>query len=44
MSHASMPRDVREARGVKDGLIRVSVGLEALEDLQDDLAQALEPI
>ena len=44
MSHASMPRDVREARGVKDGLIRVSVGLEALEDLQHDLAQALKPV
>ena len=41
MSHASMPRDVREARGVEDGLIRLSVGLEAFEDLREDLAQAL---
>ncbi len=42
MSHASMPKEVREARGVRDGLVRVSVGLEAVEDLRDDLAQALE--
>lgn len=41
MSHASMPKEVREARGVRDGLIRVSVGLEDLEDLREDLAQAL---
>ena len=41
MSHASMPKEVREARGIRDGLIRVSVGLEAIEDLQQDLAQAL---
>jgi len=41
MSHASMPRSVREQRGVRDGLIRLSVGLEALEDLRDDLGYAL---
>ncbi len=41
MSHASMPEEVREARGVRDGLVRVSVGLEAIEDLQEDLDQAL---
>ena len=41
MSHASMPSDVREMRGIRDGLIRLSVGLEALEDLQEDLEQAL---
>jgi cystathionine beta-lyase/cystathionine gamma-synthase len=41
MSHATMPKDVREARGIRDGLIRVSVGLEDIEDLQDDLAYAL---
>jgi len=41
MSHASMPKEVREAQGIRDGLIRVSIGLEALEDLREDLAQAL---
>lgn len=41
MSHASMPRDVRESRGIVDGLIRLSVGLEDLEDLKEDLDQAL---
>jgi cystathionine gamma-lyase len=41
MSHASMPRDVREAQGIRGGLIRLSVGLEDIEDLQEDLEQAL---
>jgi len=41
MSHASMPREVREAQGIRDGLIRLSVGLEDIEDLREDLAQAL---
>lgn len=41
MSHASMPRDVREACGIRDGLIRLSVGLEDVADLRDDLQQAL---
>lgn len=41
MSHASVPKEVREARGIGDGLVRVSVGLEHIDDLQDDLAQAL---
>jgi cystathionine gamma-lyase len=42
MTHASIPREVREKIGVKDGLIRLSVGIEDAEDLQDDLAQALQ--
>ncbi len=41
MSHASMPKEVREAQGIRDGLIRVSVGLEDIEDLREDLEQAL---
>lgn len=41
MSHASMPDEVRKAQGIRDGLIRVSVGLEDLEDLREDLDQAL---
>jgi cystathionine beta-lyase/cystathionine gamma-synthase len=41
MTHASIPREVREARGVDDGLIRLSVGIEDLADLRADLAAAL---
>ena len=40
MSHGSMPKERREACGIREGLIRCSVGLEAFEDLRDDLAQA----
>ena len=43
MSHASMPKDYREKVGITDELIRLSVGLENIDDLIDDLSQALEP-
>jgi cysteine-S-conjugate beta-lyase len=42
MSHAAMPREVRLQRGIGDGLLRYSVGLEAIEDLLADLEQALD--
>ncbi|WP_442601580.1 trans-sulfuration enzyme family protein [Paenibacillus sp. KN14-4R] len=41
MSHASMPREVRALRGITDGLVRYSVGLEDVEDMIADLEQAL---
>jgi len=41
MTHASMPRDVRERIGITEGLIRLSVGIEDEEDLIADLNQAL---
>jgi len=41
MSHASYNAAARQAFGISDGLIRLSVGLEAFEDLRDDLDQAL---
>jgi cystathionine beta-lyase/cystathionine gamma-synthase len=41
MTHASLPKEQREALGIKDGLIRLSVGIEAIEDLKYDLEQAL---
>ncbi len=41
MTHASIPTDIRVARGVDDGLIRLSVGIEDVSDLQDDLRNAL---
>jgi len=41
MTHASVPKDVREAGGVTDNLIRLSVGVEDVDDLIADLDQAL---
>jgi len=41
MTHASIPKEEREKTGVKDSLIRLSVGIEAIEDLISDLEQAL---
>lgn len=41
MSHASMPPEVRGERGITDGLLRFSVGLEDIDDLLADLDQAL---
>lgn len=41
MTHASVPREVREAGGVSDSLIRLSVGVEDVDDLIADLDQAL---
>jgi cystathionine beta-lyase/cystathionine gamma-synthase len=42
MTHASVPADRRNALGITDGLVRVSVGLEDIEDLKEDLEQALD--
>jgi cystathionine beta-lyase/cystathionine gamma-synthase len=41
MTHGSIPKEERERRGVTDGLIRLSVGIEDPDDLVDDLRQAL---
>ena len=41
MTHASIPKDRRDELGITDGLIRISVGIEDVEDLIEDLAQAL---
>jgi cystathionine beta-lyase/cystathionine gamma-synthase len=41
MTHASIPAEVRLARGVDEGLIRLSVGVEDVDDLQEDLRRAL---
>ena len=41
MTHASIPRAEREEVGITDGLIRLSVGIEAVEDLLADLDRAL---
>jgi cystathionine beta-lyase len=44
MTHASIPKEEREKTGVTDSLIRLSVGIEAISDLLDDLKQALNKI
>lgn len=41
MTHASMPPEVRERIGITEGLVRLSVGIEDLEDIIADLDQAL---
>jgi cystathionine beta-lyase/cystathionine gamma-synthase len=40
-THASIPGAVRRARGIDDGLVRLSVGLEHVEDLWSDLERSL---
>ncbi|MBU8879478.1 bifunctional cystathionine gamma-lyase/homocysteine desulfhydrase [Bacillus sp. FJAT-29790] len=42
MTHASIPKERRDELGIVDGLVRISVGLEDVEDLIEDLKQALE--
>jgi cystathionine gamma-lyase / homocysteine desulfhydrase len=42
MTHASIPPDRRAELGITDGLVRISVGLEDIEDLITDLSEALE--
>ncbi len=41
MTHGSIPREIREARGLTDTLLRLSVGIEDIEDILSDLEQAL---
>ena len=42
MSHAAIPAGVREKRGLTDDLVRISVGIEDVEDLIADLDRALK--
>lgn len=44
MTHASIPAEIRAQLGIGDGLVRLSVGVEDIEDLRADLAQALARI
>jgi cystathionine beta-lyase/cystathionine gamma-synthase len=41
MTHASVPADRRAALGITEGLVRISAGIEDIDDLKEDLAQAL---
>ena len=42
MTHASIPAEVRRRSGLPDGLVRLSVGIEHVDDLVADVEQALE--
>ena len=42
MTHASLPEDVRASLGIDDGLVRLSVGIEDVDDLIAELKHALE--
>jgi methionine-gamma-lyase len=44
MTHSSYTPEERYAHGISDGLIRLSVGLESLQDIKHDLLQALDSI
>jgi len=44
MTHASVPADRRAAIGITDGLVRISAGIEDVDDLKEDLAQALDRV
>ena len=42
MTHASLSKERREKLGISDTLIRLSIGLENIEDLKEDITQALK--
>src|SRR5437868_1981546 len=44
MTHASVPAETRARLGITDGLVRISAGIEDIDDLKDDLAQALDKV
>jgi len=44
MTHAVMPKDMRESLGISDGLVRVSVGIEDAEDILNDFEQAFDKL
>jgi cystathionine beta-lyase/cystathionine gamma-synthase len=44
MTHASVPPERRAAIGITDGLVRISAGIEDIDDLKEDLLQALEQV
>jgi cystathionine gamma-lyase len=44
MTHGALPESQRAAPGIDDALVRLSVGIEDIEDLRRDLRQALDAI
>ena len=41
MTHASVPPEIREEIGISDGLVRLSVGIESIDDLLEDIESSL---
>ena len=44
MSHASVPKDIRQGFGLDESIVRLSIGIEDELDLLDDISQALDKI
>jgi cystathionine beta-lyase/cystathionine gamma-synthase len=44
MTHASVPAERRAALGITDAMVRISAGIEDIEDLKEDLSQALDRV
>jgi methionine-gamma-lyase len=44
MTHLTMGKEARESAGITDGLVRLSVGIEHVDDLLEDIKKALENI
>jgi cystathionine gamma-lyase len=44
MTHASLPQETRAELGISDSLVRISIGIEDVADLQQDLERALEQV
>jgi cystathionine gamma-lyase/homocysteine desulfhydrase len=44
MTHASVPPERRAALGITDGMVRISAGVEDIDDLKEDLTQALDQV
>jgi len=42
MTHASIPKEIRQELGVTDGLVRLSIGIEDLDDLKEDIETAIK--
>ena len=42
MTHASIPADIRKKVGITDGLIRLLVGIEQIDDILADISQAID--
>ncbi len=44
MTHAKLTKEAKRIAGISDGLVRLSIGIEDVDDIIDDLDQALEKV
>jgi len=44
MTHSKLSKEAKEKAGISDGLVRISIGIEEVEDIIADLEQALEKV